>query len=298
MPKIESYHNKKNKRFYFRRKFFENSLKTLVLLFILLFVIIVGAFVYLAKDIPSPQSLTERQITESTKIYDRTGKIILYDVHGEEKRTVISFEEIPQFVKDATITIEDNNFYHHFGLDIKGIVRSVFNNLIGKKILGQKTSVGGSTITQQFIKNAILTSEKTYVRKIKEAILAIELEMKYSKDEILNLYLNQVPYGSNAYGIEAAAQTFFNKNAKDLTLAESTLLAALTQAPSYYSPHGSHFETTKARQEYILQKMYEFGYINEEQIKNAKSEKLVFAPPRSGVKAPHFVMYVKEYIED
>ncbi|MBU4284889.1 PBP1A family penicillin-binding protein [Patescibacteria group bacterium] len=298
MPKIESYYNKKNKRFYFRRKFFENSLKTLVLLFILLFVIIVGAFVYLAKDIPSPQSLTERQITESTKIYDRTGKIILYDVHGEEKRTVISFEEIPQFVKDATITIEDNNFYHHFGLDIKGIVRSVFNNLIGKKILGQKTSVGGSTITQQFIKNAILTSEKTYVRKIKEAILAIELEMKYSKDEILNLYLNQVPYGSNAYGIEAAAQTFFNKNAKDLTLAESTLLAALTQAPSYYSPHGSHFETTKARQEYILQKMYEFGYINEEQMKNAKSEKLVFAPPRSGVNAPHFVMYVKEYIED
>lgn len=298
MPKIESYHNKNNKRFYFRRKFFENSLKTLVLLFILLFVIIVGAFVYLAKDLPSPQSLTERQITESTKIYDRTGKIILYDVHGEEKRTVIPFEEIPQFVKDATVTIEDNNFYHHFGLDIKGIIRSVFNNLIGKKILGQKTSVGGSTITQQFIKNAILTSEKTYVRKIKEAILAIELEIKYSKDEILNFYLNQVPYGSNAYGIEAAAQTFFNKNAKDLTLAESALLATLTQAPSYYSPHGSHFETTKSRQEYILEKMYEFGYINEEQMKNAKDEKLTFAPPSSGIKAPHFVMYVKEYLED
>jgi membrane peptidoglycan carboxypeptidase len=298
MPKIESYHNKSNKRFYFRRKFFENSLKTLVLLFILLFVIIVGAFVYLAKDLPSPQSLTERQITESTKIYDRTGKIILYDVHGEEKRTLISFEEIPQFVKDATITIEDNNFYHHFGLDMKGIIRSVLNNLIGKKILGQKTSVGGSTITQQFIKNAILTSEKTYIRKIKEAILAIELEIKYSKDEILSLYLNQVPYGSNAYGIEAATQTFFNKNAKDLTLAESALLAALTQAPSYYSPYGSHFETTKSRQEYILQKMYEFGYINEEQMKNAKNEKLIFASSQSSIKAPHFVMYVKEYLED
>ena len=297
MPKIESY-RKTSKINLFNRFGFKSSLRTLFWLLVGLFIFGIIVFAYVLKDLPDPQSLAERNIAESTKIYDRTGKIILYDVHGEEKRTVIPFTEIPQSIKDATIAIEDNNFYHHFGLDIKGIVRSVFNNLVGREILGKKISAGGSTITQQFIKNAILTSEKTYIRKIKEAILAIEMEMKYSKDEIFGFYLNQVPYGSNAYGVEAAAQTFFNKNAKDLTLGESALLAALTQAPSYYSPYGSHFETTKARQEYVLQRMHELGYITEVEMENAKNEKLVFAPPRSGVKAPHFVMYIKEYLEN
>jgi len=293
MPRLESYH-----KIHKISLFAKSGLKFLFWVFIFIFVIGVIAFVYVLRDLPNPQSLAERNLAESTKIYDRTGKITLYDVHGEEKRTVIPFEEIPQFIKDATITVEDNNFYHHFGLDIRGIARSVFNNIIGKTILGKKTSVGGSTITQQFIKNAILTSEKTYVRKIKEAILAIEIEMKYSKNEILGFYLNQVPYGSNTYGVEAAAQTFFNKNAKDLTLGESALLSALTQAPSYYSPYGSHFETTKARQEYVLQRMNELGYITKEQMENAKNEKLIFASPQSGMKAPHFVMYIKEYLED
>ena len=293
MPKIESYY-KTNKISLFIKK----GLKFLFWLFLVLFVAGVITFVYVLKDLPSPQDLAERNLNESTKIYDRTGKIILYDVHGEEKRTLIPFEEIPQFAKDATVAIEDYRFYNHFGLDIKGIIRSVFNNLIGKGVLGKKTSVGGSTITQQFIKNAVLTSEKTYTRKIKEAILAVELEMKYSKNEILGFYLNLVPYGSNAYGIEAAAQTYFNKNAKDLTLAESALLAAVTQAPSYYSPYGSHFETTKARQEYVLQRMNELGYITKEQMESAKNEKLIFASIQSGIKAPHFIMYIKEYLED
>jgi len=255
-------------------------------------------FAFFLKDIPNPENLAQRNITESTKIYDRTGTIILYDVHGEEKRTVISFEEIPQYIKDATIAVEDNNFYHHFGIDFKGVARSVIYNILGKEVLGTKTSVGGSTITQQFVKNAILTSEKTYIRKLKEAIIAIEMEIKYSKDEILNFYLNQVPYGSNAYGVEAASQTFFGKNAKNLTIAESALLAALTQAPSYYSPYGSHFDTAKARQEYVLGRMKELGYITTEQYEGAKAEKLTFVPPRSGIKAPHFVMYIKEYLEN
>ncbi|MFH1129467.1 MAG: PBP1A family penicillin-binding protein [Patescibacteria group bacterium] len=299
MPKIESYKKFNKTKFYSRWiKFIKAKFHILVWLFIIFFLIIVLAFVFFMKDLPSPESLTQRTISESTKIYDRTGQIILYDVHGEEKRTVISFEEIPQYVKDATITVEDNNFYHHFGIDLRGVARSVISNLLGKTILGTKTSVGGSTITQQFVKNAILTSEKTYVRKIKEAVLAIEIEIKYSKDEILGFYLNQVPYGSNAYGVEAAAQTFFNKNAKNLTLAESALLAALTQAPSYYSPYGSHFDTTKARQEYILKRMNELGYISTEQYDSAENEKLTFAPPRSGIKAPHFVMYIKESLEN
>jgi len=287
MPKINSY----------RKKYKKGILKKILI--ILIWIIVLGLiagisiFAYFAKDLPDPEKIAERITIESTKIYDRTGKIILYDVHGEEKRTIIPFEEIPDYVKNATIIAEDNNFYHHFGIDFKGIIRSFIANLTNKKI-----SQGGSTITQQFIKNAILTPERTYTRKIKEAILSIQMEMKYSKDEILNFYLNQVPYGSSAYGIEAAAQTFFNKNAKDLTLAESTIIISLTNATTYYSPYGSHFEELKAKQEYILEKMHEFGYITEQELSEAKEEKLEFSPVRSGIKAPHFVMYIREYLEN
>jgi len=308
MPEVTSYHKgspndfwNKLKLFWLRRKYknsqnrkiFRRVLVFLIWIMILGIIGILGIFIYFAKDLPSPEVLTTRQIIESTKIYDRTGKILLYDVHGEEKRTVISSDEIPQHVKDATIVIEDANFYHHLGIDFKGILRAFLYNLQGKK-----GTQGGSTITQQFIKSTILTPEKTYTRKIKEAILAIELEIKYSKDEILNFYLNQVPYGSNAYGIEAAAQTFFNKKAKELTLAESALLAALTKAPSYYSPHGSHLIELKARQEYILERMYKFGHITEQELNFAKQEELKFAQTQEEFKAPHFVMYIKEYLED
>ncbi|MBD3282307.1 MAG: PBP1A family penicillin-binding protein [Candidatus Portnoybacteria bacterium] len=260
---------------------------------IILFIFLVGLFAYFAKDLPNPEQIAERRVVESTKIYDRTGKFLLYDVHGEEKRTVIPFEEIPEYFKEATIIAEDDQFYHHFGLDFKGIIRAFLANFRGNRI-----SQGGSTITQQFIKNAILSPEKTISRKIKEAILSIEMEIKYSKDEILGFYLNQVPYGSNAYGVEAAAQTFFNKNAKDLTLFESALLAALPKAPSYYSPYGSHFEDLKNRQEYILKRMKDFGYISQEQMEEAINAELDFSPVTSGIKAPHFVLYVKEYLEN
>jgi penicillin-binding protein 1C len=291
MPKIASY---KTRRTNFKTKHIFR--KCLVILFALLlaaFATGIIIFVYLAKDLPNLENLAQRQMIESTKIYDRTGTIVLYDVHGEEKRTVIPFGEIPQFVKDATIVAEDINFYRHFGLDFRGIVRALLADLKGKRI-----SQGGSTITQQFIKNSLLTSERTFARKVKEAILSIEMEIKYSKDEILNLYLNQVPYGSSAYGIEAAAQTFFNKKAKDLTLAESTALAALTKATTYYSPYGSHQEELKARQKYILDRMLKYGYITEKQLISAKEEKLIFIAPHSNIKAPHFVMYVKEFLED
>lgn len=262
-------------------------------LLVLGFIGAISVFAYFAKDLPDPKKVVERQIVESTKIYDRTGKILLYDIHGEEKRTVIAFDEIPQYVKAATLVIEDDDFYHHIGLDFKSIVRAILANLKGQKI-----KEGGSTITQQFIKNSILTPERTFTRKIKEAILAIELERKYSKDEIFSFYLNQVPYGSNAYGIEAAANTFFDKHASELTLAEAALLAALPKAPSYFSPYGSHPEELKARQEYILDRMVLLGYISQETAEEAKKEELEFAKETYGIKAPHFVMYVKEYLED
>jgi len=251
-----------------------------------------AVFIYFAQDLPDPSKISERNLTESTKIFDRTGQVILYDIHGEEKRTVVPFDQISQVAQDATIAIEDSNFFNHGGLDFKGITRAFIYDLLGKKI-----SQGGSTITQQFIKISLLTSEQTLSRKIKEAVLAIELEQKYSKKEILGFYLNEIPYGSNAYGVEAAAQTFFNKHAQDLDLAESAFLAALIKAPSFYSPYGSHPEELKSRQGLVLDRMAGLNFITKEEAAAAKKEKLNLAPRAQGLKAPHFVMYVKEYLE-
>jgi len=252
-----------------------------------------GLFAYVAKDLPNPEELSQIRIIQSTKIYDRTGQILLYDIHGEEKRTIIPIKNIPDYIKQATIVIEDANFYQHHGLDFKAILRAFWANLKGQKI-----TQGGSTITQQLIKNTFLTPEKTLRRKIKEAILSLELERRYSKDQILEFYLNQIPYGSNAYGIEAAAQTFFGKPAQELSLAEAALLAALPKAPSYYSPYGSHFKELKLRQEYILDRMEKFGYITKEQAEEAKKQELKFIPQKTTLKAPHFVMYIQEYLEE
>ncbi|PJA89330.1 MAG: hypothetical protein CO138_00975, partial [Candidatus Moranbacteria bacterium CG_4_9_14_3_um_filter_33_15] len=256
---------------------------------------IIGIFAYFAKDLPSPGNLNNRFVAESTKIYDRTGNHILYEIHGEEKRTQISLSQIPESVKYATISLEDQNFYNHYGIEIKGIVRAALKDVIN---LG--TAQGGSTITQQLIKRSLLTSQKTFTRKVKEVILAIELEQKFEKDEILEMYLNEIPYGSNAYGIEAAAQTFFSKSAKDLSLDESALLASLPKAPTYYSPLGSHLEDLKSRQEYALTRMSDLGYITKQQALEAKSVNVIekINPRRENIQAPHFVMYIKEYLEE
>ncbi|MBL7155049.1 MAG: PBP1A family penicillin-binding protein [Candidatus Portnoybacteria bacterium] len=281
--------------FRIRKRIFRAIIKFIVFCLVMAVLGGIAVSAYLAKDLPDPTKIGQRQIVESTKIYDRTGQIVLYDIHGEERRTVIPFEEIPQFAKEATIVIEDDNFYHHIGLDWQGILRAAWANLTRQKI-----AQGGSTITQQFIKNAYLggpQSARTYTRKIKEAILALVLERKYSKDEILGFYLNQVPYGSNAYGIEAASQTFFNKPAKELTLAEAVLLAALPKAPSYYSPYGSHPEELTARKEYVLERMIKFGYITEEEAAQAKEEKLEYAS-QIDLKAHHFVTMIQEYLEE
>lgn len=260
----------------------------------LILLAVAGVFAYYAKDLPSPGKINRRVIVESTKIYDRTGQHLLYEVHGEEKRTLISFEEIPDTVKYATIVLEDQDFYSHHGIKFSSIIRAAV-----KDVLKRGVTQGGSTITQQFIKNSLLSSERTITRKIKEVILAIELEQKFSKEEILSMYLNEIPYGSNAYGIEAAAQTYFGKRAKDLSLDEAALLASLPKAPTYYSPYGSHIEEIKARQESAIQRMADLGYITQTQAEEAKKvdilEKVI--PHRENISAPHFVMYVKEYLE-
>ncbi|MDP1833846.1 MAG: PBP1A family penicillin-binding protein [Candidatus Moranbacteria bacterium] len=255
---------------------------------------ILGIFVYFAKDLPSANGISKRVVTESTKIYDRTGDHLLYDIHGEEKRTQIQFTDMPDAIKYATISLEDQNFYHHPGFDVRGLANAVISN-----VLRRGGGRGGSTITQQFVKNSILTDERSLSRKIKELILAIEIELKFSKDEILAMYLNEIPYGSNAYGVEAAAQTFFGKHASELTLDEAALLAALPQAPSYYSPYGNNADALRGRQLYALTQMEKFGYISQEQAAAAKEVDILakIRPSSENISAPHFVMYIKEYLE-
>ncbi len=258
------------------------------------FLFVVGMFIYFAKDLPDPNNLNSLVEAQSTKIYDRTGTHLLYEIHGEENRTVVPFSDVPDTVKYATISLEDQSFYTNQGVELTSILRAGLAD-----ILHGGATQGGSTITQQLVKQTILSSKKTITRKIKEAILAIELTQKFSKDQILGMYLNTIPYGSNAYGIEAAAETFFGVHAKDLTLDEAALLASLPQAPTYYSPYGSNLDALKARQEYALDQMAKLGYITQDQASAAKQMDVFskLKPDQENISAPHFVMYVKQYLE-
>ncbi|MFA6193253.1 MAG: transglycosylase domain-containing protein [Parcubacteria group bacterium] len=253
----------------------------------------IGIFAFYTKDLPSPSKLNKRQVVESTKIYDRTGEHLLYEIHGEEKRTSITLDQMSDIVRAATISAEDQTFYQHHGIQFKAVARAAIYD-----ILGRSASQGGSTITQQLIKNTVLTNEKTFTRKVKEVILSVELEQKFSKDEILEMYLNEIPYGSNAYGIQAASRTFFGKDAKDLKLAESALLASLPKAPTYFSPYGSHQDELKYRQEYVLDQMAKLGYVSADEAKEAKAFDVLaeIRPFQENISAPHFVMYVKEQL--
>lgn len=258
----------------------------------LIFFAMLVVFFLLIKDLPSPELLSSRQIPESTKIYDKTGKILLYEVFDEERRTVIPFVEIPQYVKNATIAIEDKDFYTHPAFDLKSFIRAAIANVVNGW-----GSQGGSTITQQLAKNAFLSREKTITRKIKELILAFRLEKKFTKDEILYLYLNQIPYGSNAYGVEAASQIYFQKPARELSLAQSALLVSLPQAPTYYSPWGKNVPGLLDRKNLVLRQMETLGYITEAQRAAAEGEELTFERPDSSIRAPHFSLAVKDYLD-
>ncbi len=268
-------------------------LAPLTVFFILLGAIFtVAMLAWVSRDLPNPDGVINRAITLSTKIYDRTGKTVLYDIHGNIKRTLINLNDIPDYVQKATLTAEDRNFYKHQGFSWTGIVRSLLKNIF------TGSRAGGSTLTQQFVKNAILTKEKTYTRKFKEIILSYQLEKRFKKDQILQMYFNEIPYGSVIYGIEAAAQSFFGKSAKDLTVAEGAILAAMPQRPTYYSPYGNNLDKLIERQKYILDSMTELGYISRAEAEKAKQEKIIFKPLRESIIAPHFVMYVKELLSE
>lgn len=257
--------------------------------------LLLGAYIiHLFLTLPNPENFGDRVVAQTTKIYDRTGETLLYEIHGDEKRTILKLEEIPERVKGAILAIEDAEFYNHPAFDLKSMFRGVIFNPLFRKTNIQ----GGSTITQQLVKNAFLTNERTITRKIKEIILAIKMEKNYSKDQILELYLNQVSFGSNAYGIQAASQNYFGKDAKDLTAAEAATLAAMLQATSYYSPFGNHKQELLDRKNYVLERMEDYDYIDEQELKIAKKQELNFTQKFDGIRAPHFVMYVKEYLEE
>lgn len=244
-------------------------------------------------QIPSIDTMKERQVTQSTKIYDNTGKILLYDIFQNAKRTVIPFDQISQHVKDATLSIEDKDFYTHHGVKPTSILRAFLVNITSLSF-----SQGGSTITQQVVKKSILTDDKTPIRKLKELVLSLKLEKMMSKDEIFNMYLNEIPYGGSIYGIEEASQDYFGKSASDVTVAEAAYLASLPQAPSFYSPYGKNVDKLEIRKNIVLKEMKNDGKITQDEYDKAIAEKVVFLPKNDrGIKAPHFVMFVKDYLE-
>ncbi|MCF7843968.1 penicillin-binding protein [Candidatus Gracilibacteria bacterium] len=273
-----------------KRRFFQE-------LFLILFSFGVLFFALLAVwlstiQLPDFNNFENRYIANSTKIYDRTGKVVLYNIHDNIKRTEIPLSEMSPYVQKATISIEDAHFYEHYGFRPTSFVRAALAN-----ITSGGYSQGGSTINQQVVKNALLSREKTITRKIKEIILSIKLDREVPKDTILQIYLNESPYGGTIYGVEEASLSYFNKHAKDLTLNEAAYLAALPQSPTYYSPFGKHVDLLEKRKNLVLERMYELGHITLEEKNTSQKETTIFERNLSNSgKALHFVMYIREYL--
>jgi len=271
----------------------------LILLVIGLFGVIL-IFAIFSRDLPNPNQLLERSYELSTRFYDRNGEL-LYEVYGDKNRILVKLSDVSPHVAHATLSVEDSEFYLHKGYSLKGIIRALRNTIFGGELQG------GSTITQQAIKNTLLTQERTLVRKIKELILSLQLENRYTKDEILQMYLNESPYGGLNYGVYSASKAYFNKEPSQLTLAESAYLAGLTQSPSYYSQFGPTPEAGIERKNYVLYLMHERGwvekdgkrhYLSDEDYEQARNEVLKFDTAKIPLEAPHFTYYVKQYLTD
>lgn len=273
------------KRNIFKRVF---NFRNFVIACVLFVIFIASIVVYFFKDLPDIKTLGSRISKESFTIYDRTGTVILYDQTQLENRQYLNFDEIPESVKKATLAAEDDDFYKHGPIDIKSLVRVVIENVLK---LGR--GAGGSTITQQLARNAFLTTERSFVRKIREMILSFYLEKEYSKDKIFEMYLNQVPYGYNAYGVESASQLYFSKNVKDLNYNEAAYLASLLQSPSYLSPFGNHRDKLEIRKNWVLGRMNKLGWITNDEFESFKKEKTEFKSRKQAILAPHFVSYIQ-----
>lgn len=301
-------HPKRLYKYWFSREGGIMALKLTGIGIVVVFITMIGVFAYFRKDLPNLRDISGSNIGGSIRYYDRSGETLLWEDYDAVKRIPVQSEQIANYLKQATIALEDRDFYKHGGFDTRGIMRAAWANLTGGS-----TSQGGSTITQQLVKlSEGWTRDRSYTRKIKELILSVEMERSYSKEEILTGYLNAAPYGNIQYGAEVAARDYFKKSAKDLTLAESVFLAAIPQSPSYYSPYGAYFneefggetgrEALIGRMHYTLNVMVEMGFITGEE-RDAAKETDVLATvnkPESkytGIRAPYFALAAKEELE-
>jgi len=284
-------------RNWFKKNWKEIIIDILIFGFAAFIILFSGLLLWISTlEIPDLSAFDERRVLQSTKIYDRTGEVVLYDLNSDVRRTVIPFEEMSRNIKNATVAIEDDQFYNHFGIDIRAIIRAAVSNFRDGDLLGGQ---GGSTLTQQVIKNSVLQRDKTLARKVKEAILSIKIERVLSKDEILEIYLNESPYGGTIYGVEEASYAFFNKSAADLTIPEAAYLAAIPQAPTYLSPYGNNRDALDRRQQLVLERMRLNGFITIEEHEAATAVEVKFEPQAvTGIKAPHFVMYIIEQLAE
>lgn len=253
-------------------------------------ILLIGLVIFAAKNIPSPKRLSQDVYPENSEVLDRNGKLI-YEIYSDKRRNLVALKDVPDSLKKATLAIEDANFYNHFGFDFKGIIRGLYRTIVEKRLQG------GSTLTQQLVKNALLTPDRNLTRKVKEAVLAVATEIMYSKDQILEMYFNQTPYGGTLWGAGAAAKGIFNKETNQLTLAESALIAGLPGSPTRYSPF-AHPDAAKKRQLLVLKRMEEIGYITKDQRMKAEIEPLNYYISKDKILAPHFVFYVKEMLTE
>jgi len=278
------------------KKIHRKKLHTIFLSCISLVFLGLGIFLlwFTTLSTPSLDSFDDKLLGQSAKIYDRTGTVLLYDLSQKVRRSVVPLETISPWIVKATISIEDKEFYTHKGIKITSLIRATLKN-----ITSGEYAQGGSTITQQVVKNSFLTTDKKIIRKIKEIFLAVKLEKNMTKDEIMTLYLNNSPYGGNIYGVEEASQVFFGKHAKDVTLPEAAILASLPKAPSTYNPYFGKKDLLLARKNLVLEEMYKSNLITQEEKKKAQEETIIFQPKNLGsIKAAHFVMYLKEQLEE
>lgn len=295
----------RSKHYYKKGKFgFKSITKFLTYGALALVIFTAGLFAWFSKDLPTPGKIASRSVAQSTKIFDRKGNL-LYET-GEQKRTSVQSDQLSDTLKKATVATEDKTFFTNAGVDLRGILRAVYRDVFRKTIGVQ----GGSTITQQFVKKALLTDDQTFTRKVKELILTLEVEQMYSKDQILTMYLNEIPYGSNVAGAEAASQMYYGVSAKDLTLAQTATLVAIPKAPTYYSPYGIHTKELISRRNYVLDQMVSTGYIKKEEADAAKQvdsttvnndfdkNKVGVRPRKDSIKAPHFALYVLDQLAE
>jgi len=275
-----------------RKKFTWKKLISYGVIFcILLFSFITIYAAWISRDLPDPNKLGNRQVAESTKIYDKTGEHLLYEIFSEKKRTIVELEDIPSYAVNAAIAVEDSKFYEHKGVRFTSIIRAAISNFLHL----DSGRGGASTLTQQLVKNAIVGTEKSINRKIKEAILSLQLERKYTKQEILKLYFNEIPYGSTNYGIESASQAYFGKSSHDINLPEAATLAGMVQAPTFYL---NNIDEMQERRDFVISRMYSEGYITADQKTKAQAEPLELKERLTGIDAPHFVLHVKELLTE